>query len=1693
MGERHHAPVGWEWRGRASRGASRSRRWGWPIERSLGRRPGSPGGRWGGADFDYDEDEVPAEGDGPEDGDEAEDADQGEEGEEAGHEGEEESPLEPAVDEIGGDQWAVDAERGLLWIEHNVPRCHLVCPGGQGCPYPASRFRSERWTQCHSMDDTVQPPVSNIEDDWRLHGNCQGPYPMWAGTTVLMFNGFEPPPEGVFPWDEASRPRAHRHGPEPEPSPGEPDNENGPSAGDSSDGPGPAMGSTQRTRQAGGSMWTDFKEEGMSTELEAAAYNYMAIIDEIMDQEPHTWRRICQAGNFLLDKSGSVEQAAKALWIAREKLNMHNLAGVDDPQLDQLLHPDILGYLREVREQGMPARYQGVRERVKCKPHPRARANMVQVYKQLMKDVAKQRVLVADADHPNLGTAVSSPFEAVPKMLPNRSLSAEVRLVHDQRRINTGTDKELHPPAVQPSHDQVVRRILWLKTRYPGVQVMLAKKDVAGAFRLLWLDPRDVEIFGGEVPWQPQHMGSQGGDREKTDPNDLTFLYLVSSFGFSGSPGEWNVWGRSTEELHRAHSPQLPRRDGAVYFDGKILVDDMVLVEPCLGLRPWVSSEVYEAMVRRILGEKAVNAVKDAEEGSFSPSQLVWGLNIDAQTERMSLPEARVAKGAHLLHASDFSYGEKTLTLKDLQRFRGVATGWSVIVRGLRNELKAADVFLGGIDGGALIQPGAKVTTAKDEEAAWEDLWALFEDCRWLCARSETWADKFGGDIRELLEPFERLALPGQLQEGAVFVSSDATLEVIGAIDWTNGYACREEMSTLKPWIRQVVECELKDAEGKLAIHIGEMLSFVAFACRVGASWTGKVVVYGGDNKVVYHWITTRKSGVRAGRLLIRVLNLVEMRFRCRVYGGWWRTFHNEEADAITRLTRSEAEELMTKKGWKEVDIKESIRKALEDTERFGPCFLSWADEEDREEKMRLQELRVFRAIHRQPRQVKDLRIEEWTSGQREVKDFEYYQSAEAVGARVLACTIGPDPKGSVIRKFWSYAEQGECEVIVVEGPREVDWERLRNLAMKGGWKVWEVEFLTSELGEALVRRRRALFAHRSSQTDEELEVTLARAVTPPSLGTYLRPARPENLVQFWKYELARGQGNHAMLPLVGAHVWTSQDSQRINVYRLNGPCRWPLAAKEGEGVEELYVIDKAAPTGTVRRLCGREIWQGQGRQVEEWDHLAEKVGEEKALREGCKATGRRTALCLLVLAAELAEPNSQQVKAGMCHDPEDVKSLCQMLVWLRRWRRGDFGRSAPDRKAGGVGDCQKTAVWLWGEDLWLSALEDGGDGVKAGGRRKSVTAFRKEAEKVVRLQPGISGDLDVQAQVEEWLEEHMDGDKAVSTKKAYQSAWDRWCDWSRRQGWMTPYLSPKEDPIINENKMLGYLGYLGWLGTSVATLKQAVFAIKDAHKRAGHGDATGKMHRLWIVLTSLERNTVKKPRRLGVTVPMLRWINDHLQQGARSYGDLKIDCRMLQAALLTAWFFMLRAREYCDSGGVDEEMILRGQDVHPGRGEAKEGSEETEEVTIQFRKTKADQEAFGTCKTMLQTQVPGICVVEAMKTLMEVVPRRFQGPEAHLPLFRWASGQVLRRLEVRNILQKSARAVGLPAERFQSHSLRIGGASALYQATGEIELVKRTGRWTSSAVHRYLHDSGDVLKGLASKMATVDQHIHYT
>ena len=118
----------------------------------------------------------------------------------------------------------------------------------------------------------------------------------------------------------------------------------------------------------------------------------------------------------------------------------------------------------------------------------------------------------------------------------------------------------------------------------------------------------------------------------------------------------------------------------------------------------------------------------------------------------------------------------------------------------------------------------------------------------------------------------------------------------------------------------------------------------------------------------------------------------------------------------------------------------------------------------------------------------------------------------------------------------------------------------------------------------------------------------------------------------------------------------------------------------------------------------------------------------------------------------------------------------------------------------------------------------------------------------------------------------------------------------------------------------------------------------------------------------------------------------------------------------------------------------------------------------------------------LLEAALLGAALLEALR---EAAPERFQdGVEGRKPLFRWSSGRVVKREQLQAALQRAAAAEGLPPRRYKSHSLRIGGASALWHTLGDAEAVKRWGRWSSSAFHGYLYDSAEQSRGVAAAMA---------
>ena len=159
---------------------------------------------------------------------------------------------------------------------------------------------------------------------------------------------------------------------------------------------------------------------------------------------------------------------------------------------------------------------------------------------------------------------------------------------------------------------------------------------------------------------------------------------------------------------------------------------------------------------------------------------------------------------------------------------------------------------------------------------------------------------------------------------------------------------------------------------------------------------------------------------------------------------------------------------------------------------------------------------------------------------------------------------------------------------------------------------------------------------------------------------------------------------------------------------------------------------------------------------------------------EGTRATGVHTAANLLAVVGYIVVcMQAQSRRAGMGVDIEGAKAMSQILLWLRRWRRGEMRRRAP-AYAGGRTRC----VYLWVEAWWFEHFdedEDREECTRAGGRKRKVEDVVASVAVAKELTPPRPFRGDVGDRVEEWVEEHLAGDKASSTEKAYQGSWTKW------------------------------------------------------------------------------------------------------------------------------------------------------------------------------------------------------------------------------------------------------------------------------------------------------------------------------
>ena len=219
-----------------------------------------------------------------------------------------------------------------------------------------------------------------------------------------------------------------------------------------------------------------------------------------------------------------------------------------------------------------------------------------------------------------------------------------------------------------------------------------------------------------------------------------------------------------------------------------------------------------------------------------------------------------------------------------------------------------------------------------------------------------------------------------------------------------------------------------------------------------------------------------------------------------------------------------------------------------------------------------------------------------------------------------------------------------------------------------------------------------------------------------------------------------------------------------------------------------------------------------------------------------------------------------------------------------------------------------------------------------------------------------------------------------------------------------------------------------------------------------GHNVTLSSFPRLYYLLRGIRRaqgSQFSRPRRLPITFFQLRVIHCRvLLQQYTPFHRL-----MLRTASSLAFFGLLRCSEYTSSsrGSFDASSTLMVRNISFNLNFSL--------MRIVIKASKTDPFRVG-CTIRIAALNTPVCPVLLM--------REYLGchPTGAGPLFLWRAGQFLIRQDVVLMLRRCFPGV----TNINTHSFRIGGASAAASAGIPDSQIQILGRWSSDAYRRYLH-----------------------
>ena len=322
---------------------------------------------------------------------------------------------------------------------------------------------------------------------------------------------------------------------------------------------------------------------------------------------------------------------------------------------------------------------------------------------------------------------------------------------------------------------------------------------------------------------------------------------------------------------------------------------------------------------------------------------------------------------------------------------------------------------------------------------------------------------------------------------------------------------------------------------------------------------------------------------------------------------------------------------------------------------------------------------------------------------------------------------------------------------------------------------------------------------------------------------------------------------------------------------------------------------------------------------------------------------------------------------------------------------------------------------------------------------------------------------------------------------------WTTWCD----QNLLPPLLFPG-DPRKSQDCILDFLAdSRHFRGNKESTLRGKLSALA-AHFKYGAYDDPTKSFLITQFLKGIKKADAGIPvaRKLPVSRRHLLMAKERLDLHS-GWGSA------LWAALHIGYFFMLRSNNYAAPGGqkaFDPARILLRRDITYFIGSTAtaltpETAPLINKVTLFIKSTKTDQRGTGYARTLLRTQDPDLCVVRALIHHCTITA---DAPDDWPVTAYYASssrGNITRAVTTRDhvaeLLKASAQALGESLDGYGSHSLRIGGATALHSEGVKDSEIMWFGNWSSPTYLIYCRASTKLANDFARTMALADVTVH--